>query len=99
MQNIIFSIPEPEFKTIIRDAVLNAISEIAPKQQVKESTPELLTRAETAEYLGVSLPTLNDWTKNGIVKGYRIAGRVRYKRPDVENALKEIETFKNKRRA
>ncbi|MCB9001678.1 MAG: helix-turn-helix domain-containing protein [Bacteroidales bacterium] len=98
MQNIIFSIPEPEFKTIIRDAVLNAIVEFAPKQQVKETTPELLTRAETAEYLGVSLPTLNDWTKHGIIKGYRIAGRVRYKRPDIENALKEIETFKNKRR-
>jgi len=91
---VIFSIPEPEFKTIIRDAVLNAISEIAPKQQPTDTTPELLTRAETAEYLGVSLPTLNDWTKNGTVKGLRIGGRVRYKKTDVLNALQEIKTYR-----
>ena len=98
MAQVIFSIPESEFKNLIRDAVLNAISEVTPQHQEKEST-ELLTRNETAKYLGVSLPTLNDWTKTGKVKGYRIGGRVRYKKVDVLNALHQIETFKYKRGA
>ena len=99
MSTILLSIQEPELKTIIQDAVKNVLVGVVPTPQPKDLAPELFTRAKTAEYLGVSLPTLNDWTKNGIVKGYRIAGRVRYKLTDVENALKEIETYKNKRRA
>ena len=96
MQNIIFSIPEPEFKTMIQDAVLSVLNGIEPKQQT-QTTPELLTRNETAKYLGVSLPTLNDWTKNGIIQGYRIAGRVRYKLPDIEKSLLKIDSIKYRR--
>lgn len=97
MQNIIFSIPEPEFKTMIQDAVLMAINNSEPKKQPTSTAPELLTRNETAKYLGVSLPTLNFWTKNGVIQGYRIAGRVRYKLPDIEDALLKIDSIKYRR--
>jgi len=96
---VLFSIPELEFKTIIRDAVLNAISEIAPQQQQIDNSTELLTRKETAEFLGITLPTLNDWTKKQVIKGYRIGARVRYKKIDILDALKQIETLKYKRGA
>jgi excisionase family DNA binding protein len=96
MQNVIFSIPEPEFKTMIQDAVKMVLNGIEPQQQTPNA-PELLTRNETAKYLGVSLPTLNFWTKNGVILGYRIAGRVRYKRPDIEKALLKIDSIKYRR--
>lgn len=99
MQQIFISLPEPEFETLIQRAVKNVLSSIEAKPQPKDAAPELLTRAKTAKYLGVSLPTLNDWTKRNIIKGYRISGRVRYKLPDIENALKEISTIKYKRGA
>lgn len=94
---VMFTFSEPEFRTVIQDAVKMAMVDLIPKQQPKDNTPELFTRNETAEYLGVSLPTLGDWTKKGIIKGLRIAGRVRYRKSDVSNALKEIETFKHKK--
>ena len=61
-------------------------------QSVNNSTPttELLTRKEASKLLGVSLPTLLDWTNTGKIIGYRIASRVRYKRSELENSLAQI---------
>ena len=55
---------------------------------------EFLTRQETANLLKISLPTLLEYTKTGVLKGYRISGRVLYKREEVEEALTEIKTIK-----
>ncbi len=52
---------------------------------------EYLTRQETAEILKISLPTLHSYVKEGIVSAYRIGGRVRFKKSDIDEALKKIE--------
>lgn len=59
------------------------------KRIFQESKEKYLTRAEVARLLKISLPTLHRYTKDGILKSYRIVGKVRYKLQDVENALKE----------
>lgn len=58
---------------------------------------ELLTREEAAQLLGITLPTLRDYTKRGLVAGYRIGTRVRYKRSEVLGSLQQIRTSKTKR--
>ncbi|MDD4991712.1 MAG: helix-turn-helix domain-containing protein [Paludibacter sp.] len=62
-----------------------------------EPAPELITRKETAEILGVSLPTLSEWTKNGTIPAQRIGTRVRYNRANVYASLKNVETLKYRR--
>ena len=62
-----------------------------------EPVPELITRKETAQIYGISLVTLNEWTKNGIIPAQRIGTRIRYKRADVYNSLKDVETLKYRR--
>lgn len=57
----------------------------------------LLTRKETAKTLCISLPTLHDWTKTGIIKAHRIGNRILYKQEEVISALNEIKTLKNGR--
>lgn len=87
-----FSAPFIEqLKTEISQEVFCKISGLI---QTQNSTPktELLTRKEAAILLGISLPTLADWTKTGKVKGYRIASRIRYKRHEIENSLLQIKT-------
>jgi excisionase family DNA binding protein len=42
-----------------------------------------ITRKETATLLHISLPTLNEWTKDGTLKSYRIGTRVLYKPDEV----------------
>lgn len=49
-----------------------------------------LTREEAANLLDVSLHTLNKWTKEGRVKGYRIGSRVRYVASELGNSLSLI---------
>jgi len=53
---------------------------------------EYLTRKDTAKTLGVSLPTVDAYTKDGILKGYRVGSRVRYKKHEVEASLNQIRT-------
>lgn len=82
-----------ELKELIAEAVAAQVKHLTPQQ----TDPELLTRAQVAGILGISLPTLNEWTKTGVIPALRIGSRVRYKKPDVYAALKEVETLKYQR--
>jgi len=43
-----------------------------------------------AKRLQISLPTLHAWTKNNILKSYRIGNKVRYKKDEVLKGLQSI---------
>lgn len=90
MQTYFTSLPLEQLKNEISKEILERITPIL--QGVNNSTPttELLTRKEASKLLGVSLPTLLDWTNTGKIIGYRIASRVRYKRSELENSLAQI---------
>lgn len=79
---ITFSIEE--LQAIIDKAVKTALKDLAstkPGEPAVES--KLFSRAETAEFLKISLVTLYEWTKNGILKSYKIGGRVYYKQEEL----------------
>lgn len=91
MQNNIFtSLPLEQLKFEISQEILDRITPLLQSVNKPTPTTELLTRKEASRLLGVSLPTLLDWTKTGKITGYRIASRVRYKRTDLENSLSQI---------
>jgi excisionase family DNA binding protein len=52
--------------------------------------PEYLTRQETATILKVSLVTLSDWNKKGVLNPYRLGNLIRYKRTEIDQALIQI---------
>ena len=56
-----------------------------------------LSRQEAANLLKISLPTLNEYTRTGIIKGSRVGSRVLYLEEDIINAVKEIPVLKYKR--
>ena len=56
---------------------------------------ELLTRAQAAELLSVTLPTLREYTKKGLITGYRMGSRVRYKRSEILDSLQKIRTTRS----
>lgn len=98
MEDLFLSpIPLEQLKTVISDTVrLELSKQLGSTKATKEDT-ELLTRKEAARFLGVSLPTLLDFTKSGKVTGYRIGTRVRYKRAELEQSLKQIQSVNVKR--
>ncbi len=74
----------------VQEAIKNSLS-------IFTSTPpseKLLTRKETADKLKISLVTLNDWTKRGMIQSYLIGGRVLYKETEIEKSLHKVRTVK-----
>lgn len=75
-----------QFKAEILDGISKQLLEFSKKFKPKE--PNLwITRKEASELLGVSLVTIHNWTKEDIIKAYKIGNRVRFKRSDLENIL------------
>lgn len=56
------------------------------------SEEKLFTREQTAERLKVSLPTLNEYTKDGLIAANRFGRRILYKESDIQAALRKIQT-------
>lgn len=94
LSGITFDELKESFKSIVKNEVEQIIKNLPIRQ---EPAPELITRKETALILGISLPTLNEWTKNGTLPAQRIGTRVRYQRANVYASLKDIETLKYRR--
>ena len=95
LNGISFEQLQNSIKTIVSAELKNAVIELTESQ--KDPAPELITRKETADILGVSLPTLHEWTKKGVLPAKRIGTRVRYEKRAVMDALKDIETIKYRR--
>lgn len=62
---------------------------------VNQDEDRLLTRQETSKMLSVSLVTLWDWDKKGLIPSYRIGNKVRYKKSEVLAALQQKNKFQS----
>ena len=79
-----------ELKELIRETIRREFIEFAKDFQPKEPTV-YLTRREVQKMLNINMGTLDNWTKQGKLKAYRIGARIYYKRHEVDEAL---EAFK-----
>lgn len=71
----------------ITDKVLTAI---------KPREPRYYSRAETAQFLHITLPTLARLTKEGLITAKKAGGRVLYEAEAIDEAVKENRVFKYK---
>lgn len=71
---------------------------------LKNEKPEIkakvnyLTRQEVAELLKISLPTVDLYSRKGILKGRRIGSRILYLESDLMELVREIPILKYQRR-
>jgi excisionase family DNA binding protein len=86
------------------DDLKKIFREVLEEKLKKESEPNdnskkinYLNRFEVAEILKISLPTLNNWSKSGIVQSYRIGNRILYKAEEIDQAIKAVKNLKYKR--
>ena len=65
----------------IRQTVKECFKEFTnyPKDNEPKDTKEFLTRKETATLFNVSLVTIHEWQKNGILKVYKMGNRSFFK--------------------
>lgn len=62
------------------------LASIKENFQPKEPV-ELMTRQETAKFFKVSLTTLWQWNKKGVLNAYGVGNRVYYKRSEIESRV------------
>ena len=93
LQTISTHYDQDEFRSIISECVSETVKkEIASLSGSTEPQKQILTRQEAAAELTISLPTLHDYTKRGVIKAYRLGYKIRYKREDINRALEQIKT-------
>ena len=90
-QNItqLYNITPEELKQSIIHEIRLELKEMSKKFQPVRPT-EYVTRKEAAKILKVSLVTIHDWNKKGILKPYRLGNLIRYKRIELDKALIDI---------
>lgn len=72
----------------INKAVAAAFEKIESKKSIVKPQDEWITRKQATEILGISAPTIINLSKSGILPCYRLGKSVRYKRIEVDNAMK-----------
>ena len=78
-----------DFEKVVEKVLERKLKSFIPQEREKLT---LLSRKDTAKLLCISLPTLHDWTKTGVVKAHRIGNRILYKLEEVNQALNQIQT-------
>ena len=67
------------------------------QQPTEKKRSKFISRAEVAEILKISLPTLNEWTKLGRLLSYKMGNRVLYNQEEVEQSLTQVTAYKHKK--
>jgi len=93
---ILQGINTEDLKEIFREVLDEKIKQKSDPKDLGRKLP-YLNRFEVAEILKISLPTLNNWSKSGIVQSYRIGNRVLYKAEEIDKAIQEVKSIKYKR--
>lgn len=78
-----------EFAEILKKMLIETLK-LEDFQAKKTAFDPLLTREEAATLLKITLPTLNTWTKQNVLKSHRIESRIYYKHSELMSALKKI---------
>lgn len=90
---ILVSLPKDELQTLIIDSVNTCLKFHLSKLEGKDELPELLTRQQVAEYLSISLTTVDTLARDGILKKHYIAGNPRFKREEVRTVADTWEPY------
>jgi excisionase family DNA binding protein len=85
MENIILQqITVDELVSKTAQKVTEQIRDLLPKQEKQES---YLTFKEVAKLLQLSLPTLHEYCKSGLIPSYRLGRNIRFKRSEIDHII------------
>ena len=79
----------PQFFDDLRAVIRHELQALAPAAPVGNTPPtdELLSIREAAELLGVTVQTVHEWKRRGLLKYHKLGSRSYLKRADVLAAL------------
>lgn len=87
---------QDEIRTVIAETLQTAVGHVSSEHNM--ANEHLYTRKEAAAKLRISLPTLGQFSKNGTIKAHRVGTRVRYTEQSIQDALKEMNSVRYRKR-
>jgi hypothetical protein len=75
---------EIEIDNLINLSISSAIEHLKQENPVETPEDEFITRRDAASILKVSLVTISDWSKKGILNPYQHNTRIRFKKSDIQ---------------
>jgi hypothetical protein len=84
----IIQVTPEELLQLFNEALDSKIDKILNLQKQAPKT-EYLSKKETSKLIGVSIGTLDNWSKNGILEPMRIGNRVLYTKQSIDNKLSQ----------
>lgn len=91
MEQVVFTqVPIADLQGYIAHAVKEGLNAHIVKPEQDPGGDRLLTRKEAAGYLRLSLVTLNEYTRRGLLRVHRIGARVLYRQSDLDKCLSAI---------
>ncbi len=94
-ETILISLPLNQLESLIDNCVSKAIRNHSTQLQKVEDKPDFLTRKQTAEKLHLSLGTLDQYVKSGLISSYKIGHRVLFKSNEINESL--FQSIKNQK--
>ena len=89
---ILISLPENKLEELIKNAVSKAIENF---HGTKQSDPRhFLTRKEASTYLGVSIATIDNWTRQGKLTKHYNGTAVRFKKSELDSSFESLIKYK-----
>tara|TARA_B100000378_G_scaffold202425_1_gene165685 strand:+ start:3029 stop:3328 length:300 start_codon:yes stop_codon:yes gene_type:complete len=82
--------PEELKESILTDVKKELVNLVEKLNFFTKPQEEFLTRKEAAKLLKISLVTITDWNKKGILNPYRLGNLIRYKKSELEEAMVQI---------
>jgi len=76
-----------ELANLIKEGIKTELSELKKTLHPDHLESPHLTRRETAKFFGVSLNCVNDWTRKGILKSYKVGQRTYFKRSELMQVM------------
>jgi excisionase family DNA binding protein len=74
----------PEFQETLKAVVIQALNEFQP---IPDPVPPLYSRRETCKRLRVSMPTLEKYIREGLIKASKLGNRILISGEAIDNAL------------
>lgn len=91
------SLLKDELKDIVKEAIREMNSESKNSVQFSIADTELLDRKQAAQILNISLPTLDLYSKEGVINARRIGKKILYRKDELLSAGKKVSLNKYKR--
>jgi phage portal protein BeeE len=83
----LLNITPNDLTNLIKEGIKSEISELQKSLNADHLESPHLTRRQTAEFFGVSLNCVNDWTRKGILKSYKVGQRTYFKRSELMQVM------------